>query len=465
MRRAFFLAAIVAGPLLAQDVTGLWLGTIRSGPTSLRVAVHINRNADGLNGTLDSLDQGANGIPISSVIQQGKSVKFEVQQVGGSYAGTLSTDASEMKGTWTQLGSSLPLDFKRTDKLPVSARPQEPKKPYPYKEEEVSYENKKAGVQFAGTLTLPRSAGPHPAVLLLTGSGPQNRNEEIAGHKPFLVLADYLTRKGIAVLRVDDRGVGGSGGKTDEGTTEYFAGDAIAGVEYLKARKEIDPRHIGLIGHSEGGLIAPLAATRSSDVAFIVMMAGPGVSGDKIIEVQSYAVPKAAGAPAELATANRDIAMLMVDAIQSEKELPAAQKRFRQSLDKLLAKWDDTKRNMVQPFISQAETQLKMLDKPWFRTFLALDPKPLLMKVKVPVLAINGELDTQVDASQNLPAIAAALKAGGNADFTTEKLAGLNHLFQTAKTGSPSEYQTIEETMAPAAMEAIASWILRHTAR
>ena len=463
--RTVLLTALLAGPLLAQDAAGLWLGTIHAGSTNLRIALHISRSADGLHGTMDSLDQGADGIPITSVSQEGNAVKFAVRSVGGSYEGTLSEDSTQLKGTWTQLGNSLPLDFKRTTALPVRARPQEPKKPYPYNEEEVTYENKKAGMKFAGTLTLPRAAGPHAAVLLITGSGPQDRNESIAGHKPFFVLADFLTRKGIAVLRVDDRGVGGSSGKRDEGTTEDFASDALAGVEYLKSRKEIDARHIGLIGHSEGGLIAPLAANQSSDIAFIVLMAGPGVRGDQILAKQSYVVLKSSGATEELAAANRDVAMLMVESVKAEQDLAAVRKRFRAGIEKLTATWDDTLRPLAQGFVSQAETQLEQLNKQWFRTFLSLDPKPALMKVKVPVLAINGELDTQVDAAENLPAIAAALKAGGNKDYTTEQLPGLNHLFQTARTGSPNEYRNIEETMSPAAMDLIAQWILRHTAK
>ena len=458
IRAALWFCAVASG----QDVAGLWMGTLHVGPAELRLALHVTKAAEGLTATLDSLDQGVNGIPVSSITQQGRAVKFEVKVVKGNFEGTLNESGSEISGTWTQT-VPLPLVLKRTEKLPEVKRPQEPAKPYPYDAQEVSYENKAAGVKFAGTLTLPRNGAPHVAVLLITGSGPQDRDEAIAGHKPFLVLADYLTRRGIAVLRVDDRGVGGSTGGA--GTTEDFVDDALAGVAFLKSRKEIDPRRIGLIGHSEGGMIAPLAAARSADVAFIVMLAGPGVTGAKIIAAQSYAVPKASGASEEGAAMNRDVAMLMVDSVLRENDPAAARKRFEERLATLMSGWSDAQRNLVNTMRPQLQAQMKTLADPWFRTFLSLDPKPALMKVQVPVLALNGELDTQVPAQQNLPAIEEALKAGGNKDFTVTKLAGLNHLFQKAKTGSPAEYGQIQETIAPAALDAIGEWILRHTSK
>jgi pimeloyl-ACP methyl ester carboxylesterase len=459
MIRAALLVSMVAR---GQDVTGLWLGTLQVGPATLRMALHVSKSAGGMTATLDSLDQGAHGIPVSSFTQQGSSVKFEVKVVSGKFEGSVNESGSEISGTWTQT-VPLPLVLKRAERLPEVSRPQEPKKPYPYQEQEVHYENKTARVKFAGTLTVPRTGGPHPAVLLITGSGPQDRNEAIAGHKPFLVLADYLTRRGLAVLRVDDRGVGGSGGSG--GTTEDFVGDVLTGVEFLKARKDVDPRRIGLIGHSEGGIIAPLAANRSPDVAFIVLLAGTGVPGDKVIAAQSYAVPKASGAGEEGAAMNRDIAVLLVDSTLREPDPAAARKRFDERLTTLMAGWTDAQRSLIASMRPQLEAQMKIFSDPWFRTFLTLDPKPVLMKVKVPVLAMNGERDTQVLAQQNLPAIVDALEAGGNRDYTIVKLPGLNHLFQTAKTGSPAEYAQIQETIAPAALEIMADWIVRHTAR
>src|SRR5712691_5734789 len=226
-------------------------------------------------------------------------------RLSGAYEGQLAAGGAQIAGEWKQNGASLPLTLTRAGKLPVLRRPQEPKKPYPYREEEVAYDNKQGHSHLVGTLTLPRSGGPFPAALLITGSGQQDRDEALMGHRPFLVLADYLTRRGIAVLRVDDRGVGGSTGEVARATTEDFAGDVLAGVAYLKTRKEIDPKRIGLIGHSEGGVIAPLCAARSRDVAFMVMLAGTGLPGEEILYRQGELILKAMGASPAVVTQQR----------------------------------------------------------------------------------------------------------------------------------------------------------------
>src|SRR5260370_27561814 len=278
-------------------IAGNWVGTLGPGPVKLRLALKVAKGADGsLSAKLDSLDQGANDLPVSSIAQTGTSVKFELQVVGGSFEGTLNGDGSEISGAWKQGAGTLPLVLRRTDKLPVALRPQEPKKPYPYLEEEVSYEDKPGHAKLAGTLTLPKGAGPFPAVLLITGSGQQDRDEALMGHRPFLVLADHLTRKGIAVLRVDDRGMGGATGEVKPATTEDFAGDGVAGVAFLQSRRpRVNPRKIGLIGHSEGGVIAPMVANRSRDVAFIVLMAGTAVTGEEVLRAQAPAGAKGQG--------------------------------------------------------------------------------------------------------------------------------------------------------------------------
>jgi hypothetical protein len=247
----------------------------------LRIVFNIAKNPDGtLKATLDSPDQGAKDIPADSVKVEGDKLLIEIKGIRGSYSGVFKSATQEIEGSWTQ-NVQVPLKLKRVDKVPELKRPQTPKPPYPYLEEQVSYENKAAGIKLAGTLTLPRSGGPFPAVLLITGSGSQDRDETIFGHKPFMVIADDLTRRGLAVLRVDDRGVGGSTGSPTTATTEDFAGDVLTGVEYLKSRSDIDPHRIGLIGHSEGGVIAPMVAAKSRDVAFIVLLAGTGVTGDR----------------------------------------------------------------------------------------------------------------------------------------------------------------------------------------
>ena len=295
-----------AGP--SSDIDGAWLGTVESRGIRLRVVFHILNTADGLTATMDSPDQGVNGVPATAVTRNGSSLKIEIKQKGAAYEGKISSDLSTIEGTYTWPAGSLPVAVKRvTDvsKLERRPRPQDPVKPYPYGEHEVSYNNKQAaGVTLAGTLTVPPGKGPFPAVLLIPGSGPHDRDVNLLGHKVFLVLADYLTRKGIVVLRVDDRGVGKSTGDRTNATTADFATDAEAGVAYLKTRPEVDPHKIGLVGHSEGGLIAPMVAARNPDVAFIVMMAGPGVPGDEILLEQGGMISEASGMSHEAAETN-----------------------------------------------------------------------------------------------------------------------------------------------------------------
>jgi uncharacterized protein len=271
-----------------SDIDGAWMGTIEAGAMKLRVVFHVTNTADGLKATMDSLDQGAKGIPVTSVKRDGTSLKIEMKQIDGAYDGKISTDKATIEGTWTQRGASRPLVLTRVkDAAALEVqRPQNPVRPLPYREEEVSYENKAQGDTLAGTLTIPEGKGPFTAALLITGSGPQDRDESLLGHKPFLVLSDWLTRRGIEVLRVDDRGVGKSTGVFGTATTADFATDVEAGVAFLKTRPEVNAKKIGLIGHSEGGVIAPMVAARNADVGFIVMLAGSGVPGDQILVEQ-----------------------------------------------------------------------------------------------------------------------------------------------------------------------------------
>ena len=440
----------------AAAIEGDWIGTLAAGGANLRLAFHVTRDAAGqLAATMDSLDQGAIGLKIETVTVNGDVVRFELKAPPASFEGRLSADRSQIDGAWIQGGSSLPLVLKRgTAEAPK--RPQEPKRPYPYNDEEVTYRNTAAGITLAGTLTLPRATSPAPAVILITGSGPEDRNETVFGHKPFLVLADHLTRNGIAVLRVDDRGVGGSSGKTNEGTSEDFAGDVRAGIDYLKTRKEIDPKRIGLVGHSEGGLIAPIVATRSSDVAFIVLMAGPGLPGDEILYLQAAAIAKAGGAVDAQVSANRALQEQVFRVVKEEQDPAAASARLRQLRDQILSGVPEPQKAAASRML---DSQMAAVSTPWFRYFLSYDPRPALSKVKCPVLAIIGERDLQVPYERNLEAIGAALKTGGNTSVTLVHLPGLNHLFQTATTGSPSEYTRIEETMSPVALDAITEWI------
>ncbi len=330
-------------------------------------------------------------------------------------------------------------------------RMQNPQKPYPYHEEEVKYNSMEPGISLAGTLTLPESGSPFPAVVLISGSGPQNRDEELLGHKPFLVLADYLTRRGIAVLRFDDRGVGGSSKATSKETSENFARDVLGGVSYLKTRKEINHDQIGLIGHSEGGLIAPMVAAGSPDISFIVMIAGTGVNGEEILNLQSELMMRAGGVPEEMIKENVRTQKMMIDILKSTTDKEAAKEKIKAALS-----------NLGEDEMKQVQARLDSFITPWMRYFVTFDPKTALEKVRCPVLAIIGEMDLQVPPDQNLPEIKKALTAGSNKDFKTIELPGLNHLFQNCKTGSVAEYAQIEETISPKVLELISSWVLEH---
>ena len=440
-------------PAKPSDIDGTWQGTLDLSVAKLRVVFHIVNTADGLTATLDSPDQGASGIPTSSVKRDGAKLTIEIKSIGGTFEGKIAGDLSTIDGTFTQMGGAHPLTLKKVtgqaelDSQPPK-RPQNPVKPYPYREEDVSYVNKEQNVTLAATLTLPEGKAPFRAVLLITGSGPQDRDETLLGHKPFLVLSDYLTRHGIAVLRADDRGTAKSTGVFGSATTADFATDVEAGVAYLKSRPEIDPHKIGLIGHSEGGVIAPMVAARNKDVAFIVMMAGTGVRGDQVLVAQSQAIEIAGGKdPAEAAkSAAKEKEMLAL--VETEKDETVLEKELK---EKMAGEVPD----------AQIGMQIQQLTSPWFRYFLTYDPATALRKVTCPVLAINGSLDKQVLPDQNLPAIRKALEDAGNKNFEIDELPGLNHLFQTAKTGSPMEYSQIEETMSPVALEKMSTWILK----
>ncbi len=353
----------------------------------------------------------------------------------------------------------MPLTLKKTDRPTERRRPQTPRPPFPYREEPLAYANQAGGVTLAGTLTLPPGAGPFPVVVLISGSGAQDRDETIMEHKPFLVLADHLTRRGIAVLRVDDRGVGGSSGKVASSTSEDFAGDVLAGVATLKSRPDIDPKSIGLIGHSEGGIIAPLVAARSSDVAFIVLMAGTGLPGDEILTSQLGLILKAMGADPEKVDQKVRTQRRVLAAIKSEKDGLKAKEAVQSILQETRDSLPEPQREEFDKEKGAIDAQLDRLDSPWIRFFLSFDPRSTLAQVRCPVLAVNGANDVQVAPRANLEAIEKALRSGGNDRITIKELPRLNHLFQTSETGLPAEYARIEETIAPAALALIGDWI------
>jgi len=451
-------------PESGEGIEGIWLGTLKTPAFEVRVVLKISRRLDGaLNAMLDSPGQGAQNIAADKVTFKNEGSHVEVKSIMGSFDGRMKADGSTIEGQWRLGRESIPLVLKRSDEIPGLHRLQEPKKPYPYDEEEVVCENKTDGVKLAGTLTLPHLQGRCPAVLLISGSGPHDRNGAMMGHKPFLVLADHLTRQGIAVLRMDDRGAGVSTGNCFEATGEDLAGDVLAGVEYLKSRKEISAKQIGLIGHSEGGIIAPIAAVRSPDVAFIVMMAGTGLIGEEVLYLQTTMLAKALkarGVSDDVAAAGRAQQEQLFTIIKEEKDNAVAAKKIRELLmGNLSKKLSEKEKETLEAMEAAMESQIKLLLSPWFRFFLTYDPKPTLMRVRCPVLAINGEKDLQVAPKENLRAIEDALKVGGNTRYTVKELPNLNHLFQTTETGWPDEYAKIEETISPDALSLISKWI------
>ncbi len=444
----------------ADRVVGHWEGQIDIPGQPITVKVDLAINDSDWSGTIDIPTQGAKGLPLSDIHvkenDEGVNVKFSIRGVPGNptFDGQLQDGA--ISGTFSQAGATFGFQLSR-ERVKGPARPQEPKPPFPYKSEEVAFQN--GAVNLAGTLTLPQGDGPFPAVLLISGSGLQDRDETLVGHKPFWVLADHLSRAGIAVLRVDDPGIGQSTPHPKPPTTADFATDVEAGVAFLKQDDRMG--HIGLIGHSEGGLIAAIVASRSNDVGFVVLMAGPGVPGAELLRKQNERIFDAAGIAGErkqhLLTLLDQLFTILTAEDMTEDER-------QQAVKEIVSKQLEI--NGVPP-AQQNEAQVQALAEqsltPWMRYFLTFDPRPALEKIRVPVLALNGELDVQVDAEQNLTAIAAALEKGGNQDVTVHRLPEHNHLFQRARTGLMNEYGAIEETLSPKVLDLIRDWVLSVT--
>ncbi len=445
---------------LAQDpVTGNWLGELEI-PNTAKLRMGITISPDGKSNyktVLNIIDQATGDIGCDEIIQKHDSVIIRIKSLGIEIAGLADPSHMTLMTEFRQRGGIFPILFSRVDKLPELVRPQEPEKPYPYNEEDVVYKNGKAGIKLAGTLTLPGSDVKCPAVILVSGSGQQDRNEEVGKHKPFLIIADYLTRKGIAVLRVDDRGIGGSTGDFDRSTALDFADDVMAGIQYLRSRPEINPDEIGIIGHSEGGTVAPLVASMAPDVAFVVSMAGVFVNFEDIVLDQILNQLKLQGKNDEDMELERNWRMQIYNlAKQSTDSATAASNLW--SIYNELSTDEITRLNWPK---GRQDAQIKQVLNPWWRCALSMDNKAILYKVKCPVLAIYGDLDQQVDPDKNIRIVEEALQQAGNNNFVVKKLPGLNHLFQTAQTGSEYEYFRIEETLSPLALQVISDWILK----
>lgn len=450
-----FLLLLATAARADQPLAGHWEGQIEIPTSPLVFRVDFVETAGVVTGTLDIPIQGLKAHPLGEISLEPTKVRFKLLGIPGdpTFEGRLGDDG-QLRGYLHQSGLTIPFRLGR-EVVAGPARPQEPKPPFPYAERDWRVTSGEATL--TGTLTLPAGDGPFPAVVLISGSGAQDRDETLMGHRPFAVWADHLTRAGIAVLRLDDRGVGGStGGPVDAHTSETFAGDVLAAVASLRAEPKIDAKRIGLVGHSEGGVVAPLAASRSQDVAFVVLLAGTGVTGEEIVGLQIAKLAKAAGVPAataelQAAASRRVLAKVVAGAPEAEIRVG-----LREAIEQQWAPAKLSEERMEESI----RAALGVYRTPWFRFFLAHDPRPALRQLKVPVLALNGELDAQVDADQNLPEIEKALREASNPDVTLRRLPGLNHLFQTAKTGALTEYAQIEETVAPIALDLVRDWIV-----
>ncbi|MBL6964488.1 MAG: alpha/beta hydrolase [Bacteroidetes bacterium] len=465
MKRVFIILSILLisiSHLLAQshaEILGSWNGKLDLGAAKLSVVFHFSLIEGGLHATMDSPDQGATGIAVEKVTYKEGLLNLDVTVVQGTFDGKLLEGDSVIDGNWSQAGRSWPLllakgGFKKPN------RPQEPQPPYPYLENEVKFDNKKAGITLAGTLTKPKLRQPVPAVVMITGSGGQNRDEEIFYHKPFKVIADHLTRNGIAVLRFDDRGVADSEGDQATATSLDFATDVSAAVEFLKSQKNIIPDQIGLIGHSEGGMIAPITANNRDDIAFLILLAGPGTTGKQILLDQTELIYSKSGAREGLIQDILEANAMIYQLIEKEEDNDKASKKIRKYVKKKAKGYSDAEKQSRGWSDEMLEQNLNILTSPWFRYFLSFDPVPVLQQVKCPVLALNGSLDLQVAAAQNLAGIEKALQEGGNTQFTIKEFQELNHLFQHSKTGLITEYVQIEETFSPEVLDFMTNWII-----
>ncbi|HWN75755.1 MAG TPA: alpha/beta hydrolase [Candidatus Udaeobacter sp.] len=440
-----------------SPVEGLWQGAVETHGMRLRFQLHISHDTEGsLIAALDSLDQGVTGLPANHVTLKDPVFHFEIPSVAGVYEGTLNGAKNAIAGKWSQTSAdNLPLDFKRSDQTLELRRPQTPARPFPYLEEEVTFSGGADGIVLAGTLTLPKGEGPFPAVLLIAGSGPQDRDESLASHRPFLLIADAFTRKGIAVLRCDKRGVGKSTGNPDTATTMDLAADSKAALAYLKSRKEIDGTRIGLLGHSEGAIIAPYLAGHSKDVKWLVLLAAPATNGEQTLLNQSELIGRAGGLSDEQLDASLGFDQAAYALVRKEKDPNTL-------AEKLVALVKESGLDAALP-PAALETQLRMLTSPWFRFFLDYDPLPNLKAVNCPVLALYGQKDLQVAAKANLPLLKKAFQDSMNTQAETRELPDLNHLFQHAYTGTPAEYAAIEATFSPEALALIVDWVAGHS--
>ncbi|SHG57974.1 hypothetical protein SAMN05444372_107144 [Flavobacterium micromati] len=431
--------------LFAQEITGSWSGELNVQGMQLPLIIHIKKDGNNLVSSIDSPKQGATNIPVKSTSFIDNQLVINVPSLGLNYSGKYVNE--NIEGVFKQGDMEIPLSLIRQNKevvvKPIN-RPQSPKAPFKYNIEEVSFVNPTDKNTLAGTLSIPKNFNENsPILIMITGSGRQNRDEEIFNHKPFAVIADDFANKGIATLRLDDRGIGGSSKGANTDTSDNYANDISSAVAFLTDKGY---GNIGLIGHSEGGMIAPMVANKNKNVRFMVLMAGPGTPLDELLVQQNYLGGKLTGMPEKNLLDNKK---------SNQKTYVFIKNYTGATFEKDLRSFIETTGEKMN------NDQISQLSGPWFRYFINFNPDFYLSKVKIPVLAINGSLDFQVPAKDNLAAINKSLTKAKNKNFETYEFEGLNHLFQECKTGAFAEYGEIEQTISPRVLDKMSTWILK----
>ena len=428
------------------QIEGYWKGEIDLGVQKLGTAFDIKAEGSGYSATFDVPAQGAFDFPVDEVSFQNSQLQLKMNAMDASYSGTLKD--SGIEGNFTQRGMTFPLNLAKAEKKEQKkTRPQDPQPPFKYNIEEVAFVNEKEGNKLVGTLTIPYGEGPFPAMVLVSGSGQQDRDEELMNHRPFWVIADYCALHGIAVLRYDDRGIGGSEGEVNNATSMDFSYDAEAAFDYLRNRKEINASKVGILGHSEGGIINFMVSARRPEVAFLVSLAGPAVNGIEVLKEQQAALLRASGMPEEMVQFSGNANAQMFDIIEASTSREEADSLLRQ----LVKGWGYNE--------ELTEQTVGQMASAWMYYFLRYDPTEAIVKTNCLALLLNGSKDLQVIASQNFPAYEKIIAEHGKTNLTLRELPDLNHLFQHCETGSPNEYYEIEETISPEVLEMIVGFV------
>ena len=443
-----------------KPLLGRWEGFLQFPNKNFLLVADISLDKENnIKVKLSSPQQKAFSVLVDSLEFNKSKISFKVSNVKAAYEGEFKIDSSEIVGTWRQEKFNVPLIFYREGELGRLNRPQYPFRPYSYNSDSVTFKNKRDNVVLGGTFTYPKSDGLFPTILLINGMGPQDRDESMYGHKPFLIISDYLTKKGFAVLRVDDRGTGLSTGDFDHSTTMDFANDAQSAINYLKTKDNVDTSKIGIIGFNEGGLIAAMLSVKSDDIKYIVLLATPGIPGREILLDQTTIMQKKLGIPEEEITKDLRLNTSIFNTIEHENDTSLVRKKLKKIYKSFIASLGEKYAFSKKYNVRNIDKQINFMTKPWFRFYLTYDPAKTFEKVKCPLLILYGEKDLQIEPEKNNAAIEKALQKGGNQSFKSMILPDLNHLFQECKTGSPSEYPEIKQTFSPKAMQIIADWI------